>query len=73
MKRKSPTVFRPSAGTCNTRRKAPSVGAATLARFDGGQLLLLARITRAKRDDGGVPANWFSESQFFGDVEHESD
>lgn len=73
MKRNGLPVFKPRASTSHTATKAPTVGAAMLSRFDGGQLLLLARITKAKRDDGGVPANWFSESQFFGDVEHESD
>ncbi len=67
------SMFRPSVIADRQSEKAPTIGPATLAKFDGVQLLLLARITRAKRDDGGVPANWFSESQFFGDVEHESD
>lgn len=49
--------------TTSTTEKAPTIGPATLAKFDGVQLLLLSRITRAKRDGGGVPANWFSESQ----------
>lgn len=50
MKRKSPTVFRPRAGTSHATTKPPTVGAAMLARFDGVQLLLLARITRARRE-----------------------
>lgn len=53
-------------GRNKTRRgtaETPKVGAKTLAQFDGEQLRLLSQITRAKRDGGGVPANWFSESQ----------
>ncbi len=51
MKRKSPTVFRPRAGSgSNAAAKVPTIGPATLAKFDGVQLLLLARITRARRE-----------------------
>lgn len=49
MKRKGQPVFRPRTGTSSTAAKAPTVGAAMLANFDGGQLLLLAQITRARR------------------------
>ena len=33
------------------RPKAPTIPAGTLAQFDGSQLLLLARITRARKGD----------------------
>ena len=49
-RKRRPTVFRPRAGTSNTTAKVPTVGPTTLAKFDGGQLLLLAQITRMRRE-----------------------
>lgn len=42
------TKLRLPTGT-HTPAKTPTIGPATLAKFDGVQLLLLARITRTRR------------------------
>ena len=57
------SMFRPSVIADRQSEKAPTIGPATLAKFDGVQLLLLAQITRARRqidftrhEDGGCSA-----------------
>lgn len=68
MKTKSPKVFKPRAGIPPPAKKTPAIDPATFAKFDGAQLLLIAKLIRARRinqEDGGVFRSPFSEFPIF--------